>query len=324
MTNDSQLKILYLYQILLRHSDAEHPLSTNELIEMMETYHQIKIHRTTVARYIAELNAGGVEIMEIHSRNNQYYLNERTFELAELKLLVDAVESSRFIPEKKSQELVGKLIAMASEADAEKLERNVYTADKVKTLNQKILYIIDVIHEAINSGRRISFQYADYDIEKHLVPRNGGKAYILSPYSLMWQDDNYYLVGYNHGKEHIETFRVDRIMNTPEILEDAADPLLADFDISEYSSKVFQMYDTDQVITVTLLCENELMKHVIDRFGIEVDTHVVDDQHFEARVSVCTSPNFYRWVFGWCGKMKITGPPETLAEYRHMAEMALR
>ncbi len=324
MTNDSQLKILYLYQILLRYSDAEHPLSTNELIQMMETYHQIRIHRTTVAKYIEELNAGGVEIIEIRSRNNQYYLNERTFELAELKLLVDAVESSRFIPEKKSQELVAKLIGMASEPDAEKLKRNVYTAGKVKTLNQKILYIIDEIHEAINSGRRISFQYADYDAEKNLVLRNGGEEYILSPYSLIWNDDYYYLLGYNHAKKHIATFRVDRIMNTPMILEEAADPVPEGFDISEYASEVFQMYDTDQAVTVTLLCENDLMKHVIDRFGADVDTQVVDDQHFEAHVSVCASPNFYRWVFGWSGRMKITGPPEVVADYRHMAQMALQ
>ncbi len=324
MEHEGHRRVLYLYQILLRYSDAEHPLSTNEIIQMMEKQYNIKMHRTTVPKDISTLNECGIEVLEVRARNKKYYLNVRTFEIPELKLMIDAVEASRFISSKKTRELVGKLIGMASESDAEKLKRNIYTAGKVKTTNQKILYIVDVINDAINNGYRISFKYTDYNAEKKQILRNNGEPYILSPYSLIWNGDYYYVVGYSHTRDHTEAFRVDRIKNTPKILDEKALKMPKDFDISAYASEVFKMYNTEEkTVPVKLLCENELMKYVIDQFGINVDTHPVDEEHFEADVNVCASSTFYSWVFGWRGEMQIIDPPEVKAEYKKMIENAL-
>ncbi len=322
MEHESQLRILYLYQILLRYSDPDHPISTNDIIQMMDEQHQIKMHRTTVPKDIAVLNSCGIEVEEIRSRDKKYYLGERTFEVPELKLLIDAVESSRFISDRKSEELIQKLKEIASDKDAEKLKRNIYTTGKVKTTNRKVPYIIDAINDAINTGRQISFKYIEYNAEKEQVLRNDGKAYVLSPYSLIWNGDYYYVVGYSHMRNHIESFRVDRIKSQPRILKKAAMPMPEDFNISEYASEVFRMYDTDKPVPVTLLCENELMKYVIDQFGMDVDTQIVDEDHFEAHVNVCTSYTFYAWVFGMHGEMQILAPSSVKEEYREMVKHA--
>ena len=298
MENDHQLRILYLYQILLRHSDVDHPVSTKELIDMMETYHQIKLHRTTIPKYIELLNAGGLEVMEIRSREKKYYLNDRLFELPEVKLLIDAVQSSKFISVGKSQVLISKLMALTSEANAAKLD-------------------------AINEGKRISFYYTDYNTQKERVLKNDGLPYVISPYALIWDGDFYYVLGLNHSRNQINTFRVDRISRQPEILDEAATSAPDSLNLANYSREVFRMYDMEEPVEVSLLCENSLMKHLIDHFGLDVETETVDDNHFRARVLVCTSPTFYRWVFGWCGRMKIESPAFVLDEYQRMARAAL-
>lgn len=323
MESDHQLRILYLYQILLRHSDVDHPISTKELINMMETYHQIRLHRTTIPKYIELLNTSGFEVMEIRSREKKYYLNDRLFDFPEVKLLIDAVQSSKFIPEDRSQDLISKLMALTSEANAAKLKRNLYVAGRVKSDNKKGYYIVEAINDAINDGKRISFYYTDYDVHKERVLKNGEKPYIVSPYTLVWDGDFYYVLGLNHARNQINTFRVDRINRQPDILDEAAAPAPESFNLADYSREVFRMYDTEKPVEVSLLCENSLMKHLIDHFGLDVETEIVDDSHFRARVFVCTSPTFYRWVFGWCGRMKIESPMSVLEEYRQMARTAL-
>ena len=200
MENDHQLRILYLYQILLRHSDVDHPVSTKELIDMMETYHQIKLHRTTIPKYIELLNAGGLEVMEIRSREKKYYLNDRLFEPPEVKLLIDAVQSSKFISVGKSQVLISKLMALTSEANAAKLKRNLYVTGRVKSDNEKSYYIVEAINDAINEGKRISFYYTDYNTQKERVLKNDGLPYVISPYALIWDGDFYYVLGLNHSR----------------------------------------------------------------------------------------------------------------------------
>ena len=323
MENDHQLRILYLYQILMRHSDVDHPISTKELMNMMETYHQIKLHRTTIPKYIELLNTSGFEVMEIRSREKKYYLNDRLFELPEVKLLIDAVQSSKFISAHKSQELISKLMALTSKANADKLKSNLYIADRVKSDNEKGYYIVEAINDAINDGKQISFLYTDYNVRKERVLKNNGEPYIISPYALVWDGDFYYVIGLNHARGQINTFRVDRIYKQPDILEDAATPAPESLNLAEYSREIFRMYDTEKAVEVTLLCENGLMKHLIDHFGLETETEIADDMHFRARVRVCPSPTFYRWVFGWCGRMKIESPENVLEEYRIMARKAL-
>ena len=323
MESDHQLRLLYLYQILLRHSDEDHPLSTKELLELMESEHQIKLHRTTIPKYMELLNAGGIEVMEVRSREKMYYLGDRLFELPEVKLLIDAVQASKFISATKSRDLTAKLMRLTSEVDASKLKSNLVVTNRVKSDNEKSYYIVDAINEAINEGRQISFFYTEYNARKERVLKNHGEPYILSPYTLIWDGDFYYVMGFNHARNQINTFRVDRISGRPEILDEPAAAAPADLNLTEYSREVFQMYDTDEPVEVSLLCENSLMKHLIDQFGLDVPTEVVDENHFRAKVLVCASPTFYRWVFGWCGKMRIESPEAVLEEYRRMALAAL-
>lgn len=323
MEADHKLRILHLYQLLLRHSDADHPVSTKELIDMMENCYQIKLHRTTIPKYIDILNAAGLEVIEIRSREKRYYLNDRLFELPEVKLLIDAVQSSKFISANKSQELISKLMTLTSEANAAKLQHNLYVTGRVKSDNEKGYYIVEAINGAINEGKKISFFYTDYNAKKEKVLKNDGQPYILSPYALIWDGDFYYVIGLNHARNQVNAFRVDRISGPPDILNEAASPVPESLNLADYSREIFRMYDTEKSVEVSLLCENNLMKHLIDRFGCDVKTEIIDQNHFRAKVLVCTSPTFYRWVFGWAGRMKIEGPSSVLEEYRRMARAAL-
>lgn len=320
MENESQVRILYLYQLLLRHSDVDHPLTTKQIQQMMEEKHHLKLDRNTVPTYVKILNQCGLEVMENRSRSKQYYISDRVFDLPELKLLIDAVESSRIIPESKTQTLVEKLVNLASEADAKKLERNLYTASSVKSGNEQIMYIVDAIYKAMHEKKQISFIYMDYDNRKRPVPLNDGNPYVVSPFRLIWNGDYYYLVGFCLTRDDIRTFRVDHIKSAPDILEEEAVPEPKKFDPSIYSREIFRMYSTDELVKVTLLCDNELMKHVIDQFGPEVKTAMVGKKQFRVRTKVCASPTFYRWVFGWGGKMKIEAPDKVVKEFYEMGK----
>ena len=323
MENDHQLRLLYLYQILLGHSDVDHPLSTKELLELMESEHRIKLHRTTIPKYIELHNASGIEVMEIRSRDQKYYLGDRLCERPEIRLRMDAVQASKFISASKSRDLIAKLTRLTSDTNAAKLKSNMVVTGRVKSDNEKSYYIVEAINDAINEGKRISFTYTDYNAQKERVLRNDGNPYILSPYALIWDGDFYYVLGLNHGRNQLNTFRVDRISRQPKVLEEPAAPPSEDLNLADYSREVFQMYDTGDPIEVTLLCDNSLMKHLIDQFSLEVPTEVVDEGHFRAKVTVCISPTFFRWVFGWCGKMKIEGPASAVEEYHRLARAAL-
>lgn len=324
MENDHQLRILYLYQILLCYSDADHPLSTQELMNLMESQHHISVHRTTISKYIEQLNTSGFEVMEIRSREKKYYLDDRLFELPEIKLLIDAVQASKLITPHKSRQLISKLMQLTSKPNAEKLKRNLYVTGRVKSDNEKSYYIVEAINDAINMGRRISFYYTDYNARKERVLKNDGKPYILSPYALIWDGDFYYVLGLNHARNQLNTFRVDRISRQPEILAEQAAPAPDNLNLADYSREVFRMYATEDPVEVSLLCDNSLMKHIIDQFGMDVETEVVDANHFRAKVKVCASPTFYRWVFGWCGQMKIESPAAVREEYHCLVKAALK
>ena len=322
--NDRQLRLLYLYQTLLAYSDEDHHLKTGQIQDIMQKEHGLALHRTTVASDIELLKKAGCRIQSELRQAKEYFLEAGRFELAELKILIDAVESSRFITQKQSAALVEKLAAMTSVNNAAALRRSLLSTRRVKSGNEKGYYIVDHIHDAIGKGKRISFQYTDYDVRKQVVVRGGEKAYyIVSPYSLIWDGDFYYLVGYYHNKERMGTFRVDRILRAPECLEEDALPKPPGFDITKYTREVFRMFDTEEAGKVTLLCENDVMKGVIDRFGLDFPVTVPDREHFQAEVDVCASPTFFGWVFQWGGKVRITGPEEVCRAYREHARKAL-
>ena len=203
------------------------------------------------------------------------------------------------------------------------LKRNVHTSGRVRSGNEKGYYIVDAINKAINEGKQISLFYTEFDVNKQQVLRNDGKPYTVSPYMLIWNGDYYYLVGWYHEKERINVFRVDRILTQPAILEKDAQPKPDEFDITHYTNEVFRMYDTEKIRKVTLCCENSVMKGVIDKFGTDFPVKVKDKTHFMTKVSVCTSPTFYGWVFQWGGAIRITAPKEIVEEYREMVQKAL-
>ena len=321
---DIRLRVLYMYQILLQYTDAEHPLTTNQIRDLMEKKYGITMHRTTVPGDIEILKAAGFDVVGHRYRQNKYYLESRQFELPELKILIDAVESSRFITERKSRRLVEKLVALTNERNAGQLKRNLYTSGRVRSANEKGYYIVDAINTAINEGKRISFFYTDYDARKKQILRNDGNAYTISPFTLIWNGDFYYLVGYDHDKESVRTYRVDRILRQPEILREKALPIPDNFDVTRYTREVFRMYANQEPEEVTLLCKNEIMKGIIDQFGPDVKVKKADKEHFRAMVRVCVSPTFYGWVFTWGGDVKIEGPENVLSGYREMAERALQ
>ena len=320
---EGRLRLLYLYRMLMQYTDENHPITTTQIQEKMEKEHGIYVHRTTIPGDIELLRAAGIEIFSWRSRQNKYYLEGRKFEIPELKILIDAVESSKFITEKKSRQLVAKLISLTSDTNAGKLKRTLHTSGRVKSENEKGYYIVDAVNEAINTKKQILFYYMDYDARKRVVLRNDGKPYVVSPYTLIWNGDYYYMVGWNHEQKMIRTYRVDRIQNSPMILLDAAKPMPKDLDISRYTKEVFRMYETQELVKVTLVCENSVMKGVIDQFGMGIKVKKADDGHFATTVKVCTSPTFYAWVFQWGGKVRIEGPEEVRNQFNKMARKAV-
>lgn len=287
----------------------------------LKSYKQI--HRVSVQNYVEILNSCGIKVNQQRAQDKYYYLDDRTFDIPELKLMIDAVQASHFIPEDKTNELIDKLLTLTSDYNADRLRENIYFANKVKVPDSGNYVIVESISKAIHAGKKISFQYFEYDVNKNRVLRHDGKPYIISPYTMIWNGDYYYVVGFYDGRQEVNAFRVDRINACPEILPDDIVPIPEDFDPSKYSREVFRMYGTDEIVEVSLLCNSNLMMHVIDQFGIDVDTKPVDDEHFRAKVQIYPSPTFYRWVFGWGGKIKIESPSKIRKEYQTMLRDAI-
>lgn len=323
MEHGTKFRILYLYQFLMQNSDAEHPFSTNELIQVLHDKHGIDVNRNTLGKDLDIMHESGLQIEVIRSTQNKYYYDGQILDAPELKLLIDAVSSSKFITAQKSEQLINKLLTLVPVHSAVKLRRHIYASDRVKSDNERGYYIVDAINEAIDTRHKISFHYTDFDINKKRYITNGGEAYTVSPYTLMWDGDYYYLRGYCDERQAMRTFRLDRIEKQPDVLRDAALPKPENYSIAEYSKSVFRMFDTDEPVEVTLLCSASNMKVIVDNFGIDVDTTPVDDDHFKAKVKVCTSPTFYRWVFGFGGNIRITSPLAVIDEYRTMCFQTL-
>ena len=318
---ETKPRILYLKKILEERTDEEHPLSTTQLINILADEYGISAHRTTVAKDIAALQEFGIDIVVIHSTQSKYFVASRKFELPELKLLIDAVESSKFITTKKSDALIEKIHTMTSPGQVSKLKRNNYAVKRVKPDNEQIYYITDAINDAINAGKQISFQYYDYTGLKKKVLKNKGEVYRLSPYKLLWNGDNYYVLGYSEKKSKVINFRVDRIASKPEILDKDIIPMPDDFDIENYTKEVFFMFSGEKVL-VDLRCDNSLMKTMVDRFGEDVTTLAYDMTSFRVQTEVSASPTFFGWVFGFNGKVQILAPESVKEQYRQMIAQA--
>lgn len=321
--SDGRLRILYLYQMLLKDTDESHTLSTPEILRRMKEEHGILMHRTTLPRDIEVLRAVGIDVLVQRRQAIHYSLPERTLSIPELRLLIDAVLASRFISEEKSAQLTEKLMTLVSTTGAQQLRRTVHATGKPKSENEKGYYIIDVINEGIREQRKISFCSFEYDNKKRHVLRNGGAPYTVSPYDLIWDGDYYYLVGYCDERGEVRTFRVDHIERQPELLEEAARPRPRGYRVEKYTREVFRMFTGQEATEVRLRCKTEAMRAVIDQFGPKVRTRATGEDGFVATVKVCTGPTFYRWVFGWGDAVVIDGPETVKAEYKGLLEREL-
>lgn len=311
---NKNMRTLAIAKVLQDRTDEEHPLSTNQLMDILLDEYGISAHRVTIYEDMEQLRAFGLDIYTVKSTQNKYYLATRLFDIPELKLLIDAVESSKFITEKKSQVLAEKLTLLASKNQALSLKRNICLADRVKTGNEQIYYIMDALNDAINSGHKVRFLYYEFSAGKRKKLKNNGEPYYLSPYTLTWNGDNYYVVGWSDKHQKIATFRVDRIYQIPEILPDSAVPKPKKFSIGEFAEKAFQLFDSNHEV-VELLCENSMMSTVLDHFGNKIKPKQIDKEHFSFSVEVSVSPTFFAWVFEFGGKIRIVGPQSVIDQY---------
>lgn len=315
-SSNQKLKLLYLLKILTEQSDEEHCMSAQALIDALDAY-GIKAERKSIYDDIAQLIDFGYDIVLIKAKTGGgYYLAGREFELAELKLLVETVQASRFLTLKKSRELIAKIEQLASRAEARQLQRQVYVANRIKTANESIYYIVDDIHRAIQDNEQISFQYLEWNLDKELVPRKDGKIYRISPWALTCKDENYYLIAHDEQSNTIKHFRVDK-MGHIKVLEGVrreGAELFEQFDIAAYANKTFGMFGGREEV-VTLEFENRFIGVVLDRFGKDVSVRRMDGEHFQVRVQVALSGQFYGWLTGLGVGARVTAPAAVVEEY---------
>ncbi len=304
-SDNQKLKILYLLDYLQRNSHEDHPVRASEIIAMLDRQHGISCDRKTVYSDVAALQDYGVDIISIPGKNGGYYIGSRNFELPELKLLIDAVLSSRYLTEKKSKELIEKLLNQCNEQDAKLMKRNMFVSGRVKSMNETIYYSVDTIQEAIAQNKQITFRYFDWDFSGKRKYRE--KPYTASPYGLCQDNENCYLLALSerHG---ITSYRLDR-MSDIAVLDDARVPCpeLTGKALIDHANRLFQMYSGDAV-DVKLRFHKSLLNVVIDRFG--KDTMLIPDgeEHFNFTVQVAVSPMFLSWVMGFGSKAKILYP----------------
>ena len=308
-------KLLCLLQILQEHTDSEHLMSTQELIEALERY-DIHAERKSIYDDIACLNEMGYEVLSAPSRvGGGYFLSSRDLELPELKMLVDMVQSSRFLSEKKSRTLIGKLEKMASKHEAQQLQRQVYVAGRVKTGNESIFYNVDTIHRGIQENKQITFHYLDWNMHKELVKRQRGEKQV-SPYVLIWKDENYYLVAYDAADGVMKHYRVDKIEKAglTDLPREGREKF-EELDVATHYNQMFGMY-SGAPETVTLEFPEKLLGTMLDRFGKESSIRGMQDGRVRIRVQVALSGQFFGWLTGIGSELKIVAPKGAVEGYR--------
>lgn len=316
---NQKIKLLFLMDLLNRQTDAEHTITMKEILSAMEA-NGIQAARKSVYSDIETLKQYGMDIEYRKEPPEGYYLASHDFELAELKLLVDAVQSSRFITERKSRSLIRKLEGLASRQEAVYLQRQVYVSDRIKTMNESIYYNIDKIHAAISKNSKIRFQYAAWTTEKKTELRNGGKLYHISPWALNWTEENYYLIGYDSETDGLKHFRVDKMLKI-EVTEEKreGEASFQNFDPARYSRKTFGMF-AGREEAVTIRFPDRLIGVVIDRFGRDVPVRKDGDGYFTVRVLVAVSEQFFGWLTGLGRDVIIVSPEEVAGEHRDLLE----
>ena len=317
-----KLKILYLMRVFSEKTDETHPMSVKELISYLEGF-GIHAERKTIYDDIETLRVFGMDIMNRRERPAGFYLASRDFELAELKVLVDAVQSSRFLTSGKSRQLIHKLEHLTSSYQARELQRQVIVQDQVKNTNESIYYSVDEIHRAISQNRQISFQYTEWTVSKELHLKKNGERYRISPWQMIWQDENYYLVGVDEESGIVKHYRVDKMLKivTEKENRNGAE-LFERFDGSGFVSGTFGMFGGREE-KISLEFKNYLVGVMIDRFGRDLMIVSKDNDHSVTRVQVNVSTQFYGWLAALGNSVRVISPENVRKEYRDFLRKAL-
>ena len=321
-SSNQKTKLLRLSQLLLRQTDEDHPMPVAQIIQELGRY-GIKAERKSIYDDLEALRQMGMDVQCRKGRAPGWFVGEREFQLPEVKLLMDAVQSSRFITQKKSDALLAKLESLASVHQARQLQRQVYVSGRIKVMNESIYYNVDKIHTALGRQRAITFKYFDYDIHREKIYHRDGRRYTVSPYGLIWNNENYYLVAFDHLNREMRHYRVDKMTDiVVTSLDREGRELYPNFQIAQYGQKHFGMYSGREV-TVTLRGRRSMAGVVWDRFGQEVILVPDGEDHFTVTLPVVMSPQFFGWLFGLDGGLVLIAPAAAVAEYRRRLTSAL-
>lgn len=317
-------KLLVLQRMLLEHTDEEHPMTTQALIDGLAAQ-GIPAERKSIYDDMEVLRQTGLDVQSRKGKDPGWFVGGRAFQLPELKLLVDAVQSCKFITKRKSDDLIRKLEGLTSVHQARQLQRQVYVDRRVKTMNESVYYSIDKLHTALAAGKAVTFRYFDYDVKKEKVFRRGGRRYTVFPHGLIWNSENYYLVGWDGAKKEVRHYRVDKMAElavTCLKLEEGEDLDRSSFDMAAYAAKHFGMFSGREG-KVRLRCANSMVGVMLDRFGQEVILVPDGPDHFTLTVDAVVSPQFYGWLFGLGEGVALTGPDWAVEDYRQQLRAAL-
>ena len=305
---NQKYKLIYIIKYLLENTDENHKVTMPQILAYLEAK-DITAERKSIYDDIDVIQELGIDVQkEKVGRNFYYYVVARDFEMAELKLLVDAIQSSKFVTEKKSQELIKKLGRLVSVHEAKQLKRQVYVAGRAKALNESIFYNVDAIHNAIEENKKISFQYFQWNTKKEMELRKNGRFYEVSPWALLWEDENYYLVAFDAMADEIKHYRVDKMLNISCMdLAREGKERFEKSNVAEYTKKNFGMFAGEEE-TVKLEVHNRLVGVILDRFGRDIMMIPADKEHFRVNVRVSVSNQFFGWLFGLGDGVKILGP----------------
>ncbi|MBQ7359824.1 MAG: WYL domain-containing protein [Lachnospiraceae bacterium] len=317
---NQKLKLYYLIQMLEEKTDDKHGITMPEILKELER-HEITAERKSIYNDMETLRDIGFDIANIQRGKTCYYhLMSREFELAELKLLVDTIQVSKFITEKKSRDLIKKLESLASTHEAKQLNKQVFVTGRVKASNEKIYYNVDAIHTAIEENKQISFQYWKWNTQKQMELRKDGAFYRISPWALTWDDENYYLIGYDSEEDKIKHFRVDKMKQIATV-EDSREgkELFDEISMVDYVKQNFGMFGGMEQ-DVKMEFNNDIVGVVLDRFGKDIMLVPSDETHFHVTLKVAVSDQFLGWVFALGSDAKILGPEDVCVKMKDMAQ----
>lgn len=319
---NQKLKLLLLRDILRRETDEQHPLTLEQIRSLLEQQ-GVSAERKSLYDDMEQLRLLGEDIISVRDTSVRYYVGQREFDLPQLRLLVDAVQSSKFITHRKSEELIRQLEGLTSRHLAGELQRQVLVSGRIKNMNESIYYNVDSLQAAIAANRAVTFRYFDWGADKKQHLRRDGAAYTVSPWALTWDDENYYLIAYEEASASIRHYRVDRMLritvtDTPRQGEE----LFRRQDLAVYSRKTFGMFSGEEQ-TVALRCHNRMAGVVLDRFGQDITLIPDGEEHFTVRVPVMVSPQFFAWVVGLDNQVRITAPKAVVQTYRQYLTAAL-